>query len=200
MTFQERVEQRKQELAEKRRALLESTAGIDLSMQLADVKALENLVREVAIAIEADVTTVEKRIKTAKKAAQGKVVGLLVLLSKIANNPVVGQWDQELIETNFTIVKDLLEKKGVDVDTLLDINGAYGYHSFLDDEGVVIEGNPQDYEKLQLLIAIIADQLNLSIVEVPEVDWEDEERRIMDKVIEVQMQREASLKRQRELV
>jgi len=131
----------------------------------ADIKKLKELVKEVALVAELDLTKVTTRIKMARKSYLGEALALCQIIASIYNFPLNrGDNNYTSIPAKQADIEALLGDEVI--EALIDLSEAKGYNTFLTDEMEVMEAVEPDKFKLELLASILADELDLPTIKV----------------------------------
>lgn len=120
--------------------------------------ALTNLIKEIAVECELDMDSISKRLSSALKSEYGAVNGLINLLTAICAWPAE-QGDGSSVAIN---QDKIATKFNIDLVFMDDIKSVRGYHTFISNEGDLIDGKAPDYEEYTQLCQILLGELKLS--------------------------------------
>jgi hypothetical protein len=108
----------------------------------------------------------------------GRVPGMLNLLASIVH------WPTDDSVENLNDTRDaILTNLGMDETIFTDLRDVKGYHTFISDEHEMVAGIEPDYDEYTMLCNILANELNLSVVDMKltENAWDKAESKALTK-------------------
>jgi len=202
--FEERLEQaRKSRLSSIQSTRLASEVAIDDTLRRESSRKIVALIKDVGEILSLDDEQLDRRIKATRKSEYGRIPGLINLLASIYAWPIsVGGQASDIDSLQEEII-ELLQEKGVIIDKelLIDIKETKGYHSFLNDEAELVEGEVPDFEEYSYFILTFADNAGLPLVDnkLSSVKWKAIEAKAYAKAEEEQKLAIEALERHKKL-
>jgi len=202
--FEERLAKaREEKLGSIKATRLASEVAIDDTLRRESARRMVTLIKDVGELLSLDEESLDRRIKATRKSEYGRVPALINLLASIYVWPIAVGGQASDIDSLQEEIMDLLVEKGVviDKDLLIDIKESKGYHSFLNDEAEVVEGEEPDFEEYSYFILTFADNAGLSLVDnkLSKAKWQRAEAKAKAKAEEEQKLAMEALERHKAL-
>ena len=187
---------------------LSSTVAIEMDLKRESLQSLKNLIQLTVDATPLDsvdrmsLVTKNRSSKNAKE--YGQIPSLIFMLCTIVAWPVKSKDDAKNIDSILEDIAEAWSEKGLtfDVDLLLDIKEAKGYHSFMADDGVAMPAVEPAYDELEYHLSsfVVATNMPSLGLIVTEEKWDNNEKKAQQVVLEEAQANELALKMQEELL
>jgi len=203
--FEERLRiAREAKLSNIQTTRLASEVAINDTLKRESARKMISLIKDVGELLSLDDEGLDRKIKATRKSEYGRIPALINLLAKIYTWPIaIGGQASDIDSLQEEILELLVEKSIIiDKDLLVDIKESKGFHSFLDDEAQIVEGEEPDFEEYNYYILTFADNAGLSLVDnkLSKVKWQAVEDRAYAKASEEQKLALEALERHKKLM
>ena len=169
MTFKQKLQTaRKKSIAKNSDVRLKSDVAINDALKRESIKTLTTVLTTVTEDLGLDLEKMERRIKSARKSAYGRVTELVCILASTYAWPVAESSQAKEIPELQERMLDSLSDLGINIDgdLLLDIKEAKGYNSFLDKETfTVVDGVEPEFDELQYYLLTFAETAKLPFID-----------------------------------
>jgi len=203
--FEERLRiAREAKLSNIQTTRLASEVAINDTLKRESARKMISLIKEVGELLSLDDEGLDRKIKATRKSEYGRIPALINLLAKIYTWPIaIGGQASDIDSLQEEVLELLVEKSIIiDKDLLVDIKESKGFHSFLDDEAQIVEGEEPDFEEYNYYILTFADNAGLSLVDnkLSKVKWQAIESKAHSKALEEQTLALEALERHKKLM
>jgi len=203
--FDARVAQaRENKLAELKVTRLTSEKAIDRTLRAEAISKMTSLLSEVADTIGFDEEALERKISVTRRSEYGRIPALINILANLYAWPITGHGNPAEVPGLQEDMLDFFASKGlaIDADLLLDIKEYKGYHSFVSDEAVIVEGIEPDVEEYEFAVITVADVVGLPVVDnkLTLAKWKRAEAAAIEKAKAELADMKASLERHKSLL
>ena len=169
MTFKQKLQTaRKKSIAKNSDVRLKSDVAINDALKRESIKTLTTVLTTVTEDLGLDLEKMERRIKSARKSAYGRVTEMVCILASTYAWPVAESSQAKEIPELQERMLDSLSDLGINIDgdLLLDIKEAKGYNSFLDKETfTVVDGVEPEFDELQYYLLTFAETAKLPFID-----------------------------------
>ena len=162
------AEERERKLNEIQLKRLSSETAINDALRRESTKRMVSILNAVADTIDYDSEMLERKLMATRRSEYGRVPAMINILANLYAWPVSTHGNPAEVEGLRDDIIEVLTEQGVviDPDLLLDIKDAKGYHTFIDDEGNIVEAVEPDFEEYEFFILTFAEKAGLPLVDL----------------------------------
>jgi len=146
---------------------LTSEIAIDDTLRRESARAMIELLGKVSDSIGYDDEMLDRKVSVTRRSEYGRIPALVNILANLYNWPISGNGNPSEVEGLREDIVDCLNDNNIviDPDLLLDLREAKGYHSFVDDEGNLVEAVEPDFDEYEFFMLTFADKASLPVVD-----------------------------------